>query len=529
MPTEIRALIVILLVSACVFLFAKRPTASLIASDDFERRRNVWLAVTSIVFLAHNFWLYIVLAGMVLLLAIKKESNKVGFYFFLLFAVPAIQEAIPGLGIINHFFYIDYLRLLSLAILLPAGLELYRNTETVRFGKTTPDKLLALFVVHTLFLAFLAGTLTNTMRTVFLLFIDIVLPYFVVSRSLKNVADFRDALMSFVLAAMLMAALAAVEAAKGWLLYASLSDTLGVIWSTVPLERGDSLRAQVTTGQPIPLGYAMAVALGFYFYLQRFVPNLVQRALGMALLLIGLIAPLSRGPWVGAAVIVMVFIAIGPKPAIQLLKVGLIVAVIGGLTMATPMGEKLIDLLPFVGSEDGETVTYRQQLLEFFVPIVLDNPIFGASDYLYSPAVEGLRQGQGIIDLVNTYLIVALYGGMPGLGLFSAFFIIIGLGIYSTMRRIADKKDERYLLGQALLASLIGILFIIFTVSNISIIPYVYWCVAGLGQAYWLMVLQSSQSGAFIPSGAGLPTPTPSTVDAQAREVPGRMAGMPGS
>jgi hypothetical protein len=39
-------------------------------------------------------------------------------------------------------------------------------------------------------------------------------------------------------------------------------------------------------------------------------------------------------------------------------------------------------------------------------------------------------------------------------------------------------------LGQALIAILIGILIMIFTVSPINVVPVVYWAVAGLGLAY---------------------------------------------
>jgi hypothetical protein len=39
-----------------------------------------------------------------------------------------------------------------------------------------------------------------------------------------------------------------------------------------------------------------------------------------------------------------------------------------------------------------------------------------------------------------------------------------------------------------LLATLIGILVIIFTVSSITFIPVVYWSIAGLGVAYIQMV-----------------------------------------
>ena len=85
-------------------------------------------------------------------------------------------------------------------------------------------------------------------------------------------------------------------------------------------------------------------------------------------------------------------------------------------------------------------------------------------------------------DLVHEYAWTAV-----GMGL--------GFGILTAMWRIGDKSDARYLLGQGLFATLVGVLVTIFTVSSISVIPYIYWCVAGLGEAYRLMAFQSAKTG----------------------------------
>lgn len=55
-----------------------------------------------------------------------------------------------------------------------------------------------------------------------------------------------------------------------------------------------------------------------------------------------------------------------------------------------------------------------------------------------------------------------------------------------------------------LLATLIGILVIIFTVSSITFIPVVYWSVAGLGVAYIQMVRRLHNSQAMELTEPGL-------------------------
>jgi O-antigen ligase len=126
-----------------------------------------------------------------------------------------------------------------------------------------------------------------------------------------------------------------------------------------------------------------------------------------------------------------------------------------------------------------------------------------------------MRQGQGIIDIVNSYIQIALETGFVGLGLFVSFFALILLGIYRAMRSIRDKNSEERLLGRALLATLLAILVIIFTVSNIAIIPIVYWSVAGLGVAYAEMARkqkrEASSGHAHSLKNSGFPKRAPKT------------------
>jgi len=487
MPEHLRALPVILVLATLVFAFAKAPAcATASTATDFERRRNLWFAVVLVAFLAHNFWVYILVAAALLVFAAGKEPNKLAMFFFLVFAVPAIPEEIPGFGLMDHFFAIHYLRLLALTILLPAFVALAGRPDTEPFGRSIPDKLLGGYLLLDFVLTLQVDTFTNSVRHgVFYAFIDVFLPYYVASRSLKNLGMFRDALMAFVVAALIIAAVGAFEFLKRWLLYNSLEDALGVQWAvTKYLRRGDNLRALATTGQPIALGYTMAVAFGFYLYLRKSVPGRLTWGLGLLLLIAGLIAPVSRGPWLGALLILLLFIATGPAAAPRLAKLAVAGAVAVLAVLASPAAHTIIDHLPFVGTIDERNVTGRQHLFDVSVQVIMQNPFFGAVNSRFSAAMEAVRMGDGIIDIVNTYLRIALRSGLVGLSLFAGFFIAVAFGIFRAMRAVTDRGSEQHLLGQALLATLLGILFMIYTVSSITVIPLVYWSVAGLGVAY---------------------------------------------
>jgi O-antigen ligase len=488
MPDHLRALVVILVLAGLSFALARAPAcAAAMKDEDFARRRNVWFALTAAAFLAHDFWLFLLFAAALLFLTVPSEGNKLALYFFVLFAVPAIDAEIPGFGLMEHFFAIDYLRLLALVILLPAWLALRARPETEPFGRSNADKLLAAYLILQFFLQLPHTTLTETLRRgVFYAFLDVFLPYYVASRAARDRAALRDALMAFVLGALVLAPIALFEFARHWLLYPPLEEALGVNWGLLNyLERGDGLlRAQASTGHPIILGYVLAVALGLAFYLGRFIPSTRWRKGALVLLAAGLVAAMSRGPWIGAAVMVLAFVATGPQALPRLAKLGVAALCVVPLLLVSSAGQALVDYLPFVGSVEAQNVTYRELLFEISLGVVLEHPFFGAWDFLQLPVMQQLKQGEGIIDIVNTYLGVALAGGLVGLALFCGFFLLVLYELASAMRRAGDRDGEAYALGQAFFCALLGILVMIFITSSLTLIPVVYWSIAGLAQAH---------------------------------------------
>ena len=74
------------------------------------------------------------------------------------------------------------------------------------------------------------------------------------------------------------------------------------------------------------------------------------------------------------------------------------------------------------------------------------------------------------------------------MSLFVVLFVVVAAGVMKAMRTLANKRGERHLLGQALLATLVGILTMIATVSSVLIIPWIYWSLAGICVGYAQMV-----------------------------------------
>lgn len=501
MPEHIRALFVILALAALVFTLARRPAADLIPFHDFTRRRNLWLALTILAFISHNFWLFAGVATIVLSLARRRERNPLALFFFVLFLIPPVPVAIPGLGLITYLFKLDYIRLLALCILLPAFFTLRKQADTLRFGSTWPDKLLGTYLLLTSLLYLRETTLTDSLRQSLYLLTDVFLPYYVASRALKKISDFRDALLALVLAAMLLALIGLFEFTRHWLLYRALVGALGLNWDIAGyLSRGGSLRAIATTGQAIALGFVLSVAIGFYLFLQARIRSRLHRRLGVLLLAAGLFAPLSRGPWIGAAAMLVTFIATGQKAATRLSFLAFAAILSLPLLGILPGGQKILNLLPFIGNVDNANITYRERLFDNAMIVIQRNPWLGSIDYLKTPEMQSMIQGQGIIDIVNSYLRIALESGLVGLALFTGFFAVILFGTIKVIRTFANKDDEMPRLGRALLATLVGILITISTVSSITVIPILYWSVAGVGVAYIQMARRAKHAQSTNPA-----------------------------
>jgi O-antigen ligase len=149
-------------------------------------------------------------------------------------------------------------------------------------------------------------------------------------------------------------------------------------------------------------------------------------------------------------------------------------------------------LIPFFGSVETGNIEYRQRLLESAMQLVWRNPVLGSSDYLDRLAEMGLVQGQGIVDLVNTYVQVVLRSGLVGLALFAgvmvaAFFAAVRARKLSLRSKAGDVAD----LGRSLAAAQLAVIVTIGSVSSILVIPWVYWCLTGMLVAY-ARVVQAS-------------------------------------
>jgi hypothetical protein len=489
MLSSIKALIVVLTIAATVFYLAKPIALQFMSGEDFSRRRLVWFVLTAVGFVSPNFWLYALVAVPMLIWAGRNDSNAIALYLLMLHVIPPVGVNIPILGN-NGLFPLDNYRLLALCVLLPATIRYRKNPEgptPSAFGAM--DILLLAFGVLQVALYtppdlphhfLIPDSPSNALRRGVLFLLDTYLLYFAVSRICQSRRKMVDAIASFCLACAVIAAISMFERVKGWLLYVDIASR----WGTDPnatfyLSRGGSVRAQVSAGHSIALGYLLAVAFGFWLYLKSHVQSRIHR-IGVTLLLWGgLFGAFSRGGWLGGATAYFTFIAAGPRAVSRLVKGTGLALVIAGLVAVSPIGDQILEMIPTMGKPAD---LYRHRLAERGWELVLAHPFFG--DQFPWPEMEDLRQGEGIIDIVNTYLGVALSYGFIGLFCFLSFILVGMIGAYARARELSHSDPDLALLGSCLTACIVGALIMIDSSSFMLGCEKMFYVLAGLTAAY---------------------------------------------
>ena len=490
---QLKALLIVLVLATVIFVLAKPVCLRFTQPEDFARRRMVWYVLTTCAFMSPSFWLYFVIAAPLVGWAAKKDSTPLALFLFLVFVVPPVSKDIPVVGI-NQLFTMSNWRLLVFVILIPPIIARLQaaGREPLRLGSM--DYLLLLFGALQLYLLMPYESPTHTMRRGFLFVLDTYLVFFAFSRLLRSSRALTDAMGALCLSGCVMALVGVFESLRGWLLYVGIAEVWGDANELAWLLRGESLRAQAATGHAISFGYMTALAIGCWVYLNGLRPAKWAGAAVFGLLAAGLLVSYSRGAWVMAALVPLIFVALGSSSATNLGKGLIVLAAVGAAIIATPLGSTVVENLPFIGTKEQGTVEYRQQLAEVSWTLIKQNPLFGNPFVLLN--MEELRQGQGIIDLVNAYAQVALFYGLVGLTLFVGVYLVALQKAYFRLRAARASDDKHLLeLGACLIACMLANLVFIGASGH----GWLQWVVAGLLGSY--ASLQREQS-AMLPEPA---------------------------
>jgi hypothetical protein len=479
---NLKALLVVLVIALAVFFVIKPVCLRFMTLEAFCRRRNAWFGLTVVSFVSPTFWWYLLFASPIILWAARDEENPVALYLFLAYVTMPLKYFIPAGGV--TLIDLSHQRVLALLVLLPWLWRYWRSKDRgSATGFAAVDALVLLFGAVQLASLIPYEPITTTARRAVVFFLDVWIIYYVVARSCSSKEKIIEVMACFCVMCALLAPMALFETLKHWTLYAGVTALWGHSLNTYLLREG-VLRASVTTGHSLGLGYFTGIGFGFWLFLRSYVGSRAITAIGVLWMWVGLIAAYSRAPWLMAILLYLSFALLGGGFT-RFMRAMLGVACIAAVVMMTPYGDRIVDMLPFVGTVEAKNVTYRQQLIEATWIIVQQNPFFG--NPLAAREMDDLINGQGIVDLVNAYAAVALFNGLVGLTLFVA---IQGISMGIAFRRLVRFKAldaELSTLGACLLACMLATIFFQAT-SGFMWMQYVF---VGLLLAYASLEAQS--------------------------------------
>ncbi|OFX00720.1 MAG: hypothetical protein A3E78_11235 [Alphaproteobacteria bacterium RIFCSPHIGHO2_12_FULL_63_12] len=480
MAESLKAVIIIFTISLGGFVYARAAFGEIVDGRTIDRWRNVFLAATLAAFLIPNFWLFLFAVGLIAIALGASEKNKPALYLVLLFALPVADAIVPGFGGIQNFLALFPFNILAIVILWPMLFARQENRELHPIGSIA-DYFFIAYSLLMLALAFRDTTVTDGFRQSTAFILTTIGPYLVFSRINWTKERLKATTLAFVLPLIIMSAIALVEVVLRWHPYKSAIDHWDIAERVRYTFRSGYLRAFTSVFAPISFGLFLAAAVPLAMALISSMQRKMLAIGGLAALGVGLLATFSRGPWIGAALAVVAFVFTSDRPFKNLTRLGLI-GTAGFLALSvTPIGDQIIGLLPFVGDSSTSSIDYREQLMDIGWSVAMETRWFGSEDFMSHPAMQQLVQGQGIIDIVNSYLRVTLESGLVGL------FLFVGVSFFSALSawraigaaRAADPEFAVY--GQAWLAALASTLLVIATTSSVvAQVAEVHWLLCGM-------------------------------------------------
>ena len=485
MPEFVRAYIVVLALSVFIFFLLRRLNISFINNSELRLWRNYWLAITTISFFSPNIWVYTFFIVLLFVYATSSRIDRLALFVAVLCASPLFKLTIPGFGLINFLIVLSYVNILTLLVLVP---EYRKWRGKFRFPPNKLDKFVLLYVIVISLLNFRDNTLTNSVRESINYCIAILLPYYMISRLVSDTETLKRLLFLMLFCIAPLALIGAFESLKYWKLYSSsIAHVLEYSKGTDYGIRGDSLRASALFVGPLTLGYVMTIGIGLTLFISNYTNRKTWLNLLVAFLASSLYFTKARGSWIGVLVLAILYIWSGPQKLGNLAKFSFAGLFSFGILSLTSVGQKIINSLPFMSPEtshEASTVDYRFRLLEQSWIVFQKHPLFGTANYRDTPEMEVMRQGQGIIDVVNSYVHIALNYGMAGLSLFVIIFFGLLFSVLKSVKTLPDTEADLINIGRVLFAILGSILVMVMTVSSIDYIPVFYWVIAGMCCAY---------------------------------------------
>ncbi|WP_277970647.1 O-antigen ligase family protein [Sphingomonas echinoides] len=323
-----------------------------------------------------------------------------------LFCIPALIVSLNTAGLVIFSWTMQATLGLGGLVAL-ASSQRDRMTEPGRWNVP-----LAAFLVLMIIIAIRGTSATNWVRQAIAIISAYGISVVVIGQCLRSAGNRRAFLITLAGIGSMLAAVLTYEARVHWPLYTSLYGKFQVQLPGMMVKfRGGSMRAFGPLDEATNAGFALVIAFAAALACHREFRNGPARYVVPGVVAIGLLAPQSRGGLIGAAVVLLCY-AFYHYGSAGLAKAVALLTSVGALYFARSR------LLGGATADAQNTADYRQQLFNRGMEEFWKNPIIGDSMDQVTARMEDMRQGEGIIDFVNSYLYFGLALGAVGVLLF---------------------------------------------------------------------------------------------------------------
>lgn len=353
-----------------------------------------------------NIWMLFAIMALWVPLFAGRIDRVAGVYLFALLLLPGLDISIEA----------GSLKLVDLgvhdALALGATLLIASSPDRARIAPAD-DMRVGVLLLVLIFIQARDTSATHFLRTTMNVALDFGLPYYILSRSLTDAATMRNALRWLGCGGIALASVLALELWRRWPIYNELYEHYQLPTLLLVKTRGALLRAGGPFNEPTSIALVTALCLVALWLVRDDFRSRLRHSLLCLLVFFGVSAPQSRNAWIALGIAVLLGdVFLGRWKALT----GKVVPTVGAIVLilaAASVWPVFSDSLGLSG-QASDTADYRRDLLDRGLEEFQKRPLTGYSNAELEVYLEDMRQGEGIIDYVNTYLWFGLFAGIFG-------------------------------------------------------------------------------------------------------------------
>jgi len=322
-------------------------------------------------------------------------------------------------------------------------IRLLSKTEYRKFKRNSIDILIVVSWLWIILSTIIEGSETSYITQMIGRGLDTVLMYFIARLSFRNIDDLKGFYKWLVLTAVIMFVVGAVESTTSYSPYNVLMQYREWHWiDKINEYRLGFLRAKASTSVHIYFGMVMMVITGLIWSIRKYIINKFIFKISLVSSFMAALTSMSSGPWLACAFLIVFAMF---EKRIKYIKPVLISLVVFAVFLEIASNRHFYNLIDYVALNSG-TAWYRTRLLEVAVNNLNEFWLFGVGSNMPHHWGQQL-DGRSHIDIVNHYLMLALYGGLPAAFMYIYIHVRIFKNAIFTWRFNADSKQRSLLFG----------------------------------------------------------------------------------